>query len=98
MTTINHLTPLEITTATIAYNSSIRMSYELLSKYIKSDNKRILAVKSTCIPLEECLANEYTKAAQIIRKRERIKAKLGAGKARLSRTLAGNTLYFNSPR
>ena len=93
---VKHLTSTEITTATIAYNSNIRMSYELLSKYIKADGEKILAVKSTCIPLEECLQNEYTKAAQIIRKRERNKSKRGAGKGNLSRTLAGNTLYFNS--
>ena len=96
VTTVRHLTPLEITTATIAYNSNIRMSYELLSKYVKSDNDRILAVKSTCIPLEECLKNKYTKADQIIRKRERNKSKQTSGKGKLTRTLAGNTLYFNS--
>ena len=96
MESIKHLGPLEITTATIAYNSNIRMSYELLSKYVKSDNDRILAVKSTCIPLEECLKNPYTKATQIIKKRERNKSKQTNGKSKLSRTLAGNTLYFNS--
>ena len=91
-----HLKSLEITTSTIAYDSDIRMSYQDLSKYIQSDGVRILAVKSTCIPLQKCLDNPYTKAAKIIKKRERNKSKEGANKTKQSRTLSGNTLYFNS--
>lgn len=91
-----HLKPLEITTSTIAYDSDIRMSYQDLSKYIHSDGVRILAVKSTCIPLQKCLDNPYTKASKIIKKRERNKSKEGANKQKQSRTLSGNTLYFNS--
>ena len=92
----NNLGPLEITTSTIAYDSDIRMPYEILSKYVKEDGVKILAVKSTCIPLDECLRNPYTKAAKIMKKRERNKTKECATKSKPSRTLAGNTLYFNS--
>ena len=56
-----HLSPMAITTSTIAYDSDMRMSYQDLSKYVKEDGKRILAVKSTCIPLEICMQNKYTK-------------------------------------
>jgi hypothetical protein len=91
-----HLSPMEITTSTIAYDSDMRMSYQDLSKYVKEDGERILAVKSTCIPLEVCMQNKYTKADKIMKKRERNKLKQCPNKTKPSRTLAGNTLYFNS--
>lgn len=92
-----HLSEMSITTSTVAYDSDLRISYEDLSKYVKADNKEVLAVKSTCLPLEHCVqGGKYTKAERILKRRERAKKKRGAIYGKPSRTLSGNQLYFQS--
>ena len=91
-----NLEPLSITTATIAYDSNLRMPYEELSM-VKSDDVKILAVKSTCLDLLDCVnGGKYTRAVKIIKKRERNKNKRGSLYGKPSRTLSGNQLYFQS--
>jgi len=92
-----NLDELRITTSTIAYDTNLRISYEALSKHVRPDNESILAVKSTCLPLETCLeGGKYTKAAEIIKRRQRHASKRGSLHGRPSRTLTGNQLYFQS--
>ena len=92
-----NLDKLTVTTSTIAYDSNFRMCYMKLSNNVKRDNNRILAIKSTCIPLQECLeGGTFTKAARILKRRARNKQKKGSEFSRPSRTLSGNKLYFQS--
>lgn len=90
------LTPLQITTATMAYNSNIKMDYRLMAKYIKKNDTDILAVKSPDIPLEECIKNKYTRAGIISKRRGRIINKHANSMVKQYRRTAGNGLYFNS--
>lgn len=91
------LTKMSITTSTVAYDTNLRIPYEDLSKYVKPDYNKILAVKSTCLPLEQCIqGGKFTKAARILKRRERVKKKRGELYGKPSRTLSGNQLYFQS--
>lgn len=92
-----NLEPLSITTATIAYDSNLRIPYKDLSLSVKADGVKILAVKSTYLNLLDCIqGGKYTRAAKILKKRERDKNKRGSMFAKPSRTLSGNQLYFQS--
>lgn len=90
------LTPLQITTATMAYNSNIKMDYRVMAKYISSNNKDIIAVKSPALSLEECLKNEHTRANIINRRRKKVRAKKTNALTKQYRTTTGNGLYFTS--
>ena len=90
------LTPLQITTATMAYNSDIKMDYKIMAKYIKKNDTDILAVKSPDIPYEECIKNKYTRADIITKRRGRIIARHNNIMAKQYRRTVGNGLYFNS--
>ena len=93
-----NLNKLEITTSTIAYDSDLRISYEELSKRVKKDGKVILSVKSTSMPLEECINDgKYSKAKDILKRRKRVENKKPTiNYGRPSRQLSGNQLYFQS--
>ena len=92
-----NLSQMSITTSTVAYDSNLRIAYEDLSKYVKADHEKILAVKSTCLPLVDCLdGGKYTKADRILKRRARNKKKRGSMYGKPSRTLSGNQLYFQS--
>ena len=78
-----------ITTATMAYDTNIRMDYKELSKIRKSKDL-ILGVKSPDIPIEELLKNPYTKALKNMKKKTR-----KTGKTTI-RAAAGNGLFFQS--
>lgn len=78
-----------ITTATMAYDTNIRMDYRELSK-VREAKGLILGVKSPDIPIEELLKNPYTKALKNLKKKTR-----KTGKSTV-RAAAGNGLFFQS--
>ena len=95
--TARHVTRMSITTSTVAYDSNLRIPYVDLSKYVKANGEEVLAVKSTCLPLEDCVeGGKYTKAERILKRRERARKKRGDDYGKPSRTLSGNQLYFQS--
>ena len=92
-----YLSPISVTTATVAYDSNLCIGYEDMSRYVKADGVTILAVKSTCLDLQECLdGGKYTKAINIMKKRKRDAQKRSNIHSRPCRTLTGNQLYFQS--
>lgn len=90
------LKELTITTATLAYDSNIRMDYKELSEKVGEPEGLILAVKSPHIPIEKLLDNEYTKARSILNKRKRKKNRSKNAIVKNSRATTGNGIYFQS--
>lgn len=90
------LTPLSITTATMAYDSTLTLDYVKLSNDIKECSGLILAIKSSAIPLEECIKNKYTKANTMIMRREKRNKKYENVSHKNKRVGYGNGLYFQS--
>ncbi len=86
----NNIPVLRMSTATISYKTSLRSDFKLISNLFKKTDK-FVALKSTEIPLSECLSNPYMNAEKIIKKR-RNKAKLN----KKTKHRQGNGLYFHS--
>lgn len=72
------------------------MDYVQLSNAVKECKGLILAVKSSAIPLEECLANPYTKAKAILKRKQKKKNKSKNDISHTTRSTYGNGLYFQS--
>ena len=90
------MTSLTITTATMAYNSTLSIDYKVLSNSIKKCEGLILAIKSSEIALEECLKNEYTKARVMLQKQKKRNKKHASVSHKSRRVGQGNGLYFQS--
>ncbi len=83
------LKPLELATCTMAYDTNfIGTDCEMLTKHAcGKDDPNIIAIKSSTIPLKECLENENTKAKQILERRKNKKP---------ARSMPGNKLFFQA--